>query len=80
MVRILACGETLVGLATATASLPGFSMQSDLCGWILAGFLSLVPMAYRLAAEMLSRVANEAPCIGFDDATAWSPNVRAPLS
>lgn len=80
MVRILACGETLVGLATATASLPSFSTQSDLAGWLLLGFLGLLPTAYRLAAGILAGVANESPCFVLDDAATCSRNIRAPLS
>lgn len=80
MVRMLTCGETLVGLATATASLPGFSTQSDSYGWILAAFLGLLPMAYRLTAEILARVTDEAPCLSFDEPPARSSDVIAPLS
>lgn len=70
MSRILACGETLVGLATAAASLPGTSTQIHLADWLLAGFLGLLPTAYSLAAGVLSRVNNESAMFAFEEESA----------
>lgn len=69
MTRLLACGEALVGLATAAASLPSVSVTSSNfpSAWLLAGFLGLLPPAYSLATGVLARVANEAPQLVFDE-------------
>lgn len=70
MTRLLACGEVLVGLATAAASLPGASTQSHLpITWLLAGFLGVLPPAYSLAVGILARATNEAPQFAFDEET-----------
>jgi hypothetical protein len=71
MTRLLACGEALIGLATAAASLPGLSSESYLSNtWLVAGFLGLLPPAYSLAVGILARVTNEAPLFASEEETA----------
>jgi len=70
MTRLLVCGEVLVSLATAAASLPDTSTQSQLpITWLLAGILGVLPPAYSLAVGILARVTNEAPRLVFDEET-----------
>jgi len=67
MSRLLVCGETLVGLATAATTIPGVSSQVHLDQWLLAGALGLLPAAYSVAVGIFHRVYNPATQFGFDD-------------